>query len=71
MKTSETNKSYARRENNNGYLCAKIVIDVIFVINKIGIFQVVSHLTRFSNLLQFFFLGAFCASMRPCEVTLP
>ena len=54
MKTSETNKSYARRENNNGYLCAKIVIDVIFVINKIGIFQVVSHLTRFSNLLQFF-----------------
>ena len=39
MKTSETNKSYARRENNNGYLCAKIVIDVIFVINKIGIFS--------------------------------
>ena len=32
MKTSETNKCYARRENNNGYLCAKIVIDVIFVI---------------------------------------
>ena len=54
METSETNKSNAGKENNNGYLCAKIVIDVIFVIYMIGIFQVVSHLTRFSNLLQFF-----------------
>ena len=70
METSETNKSNAGKENNNGYFCAKIVIDVIFVFknwNFLGGFP----LTRFSNLLQFFFLGAFCASMRPCEVTLP
>ena len=65
MKTSETNKSYARRENNNDYFCAKIVIDVIFVINMIGIFLVVSHLTRFSNLLQFF---SYVRFVRQCDL---